>query len=200
MNTLLHIQNSLFGARGQSAMLAEVFIQRWREQHPGGRIVTRDLTASPLPHLDADRFLALLADPASRTPDQAAVVAESDALIAELQAADELLIGMPMYNFAAPSQFKAWVDLVARAGVTFKYTASGPQGLLADRPTTVIATRGGMYQGTDADVQAPWLRQILGFMGLRNVRFVYAEGFALGEAAQTQAADSGRQQIERLFE
>jgi FMN-dependent NADH-azoreductase len=199
MKTLLYLQTSIFGSKGQSAVLADTFINHWRTRHPEGRIVVRDLTAHPLPHLDADRFLALLADPAQRTAEQSAVVAESDSLVAELRDADELLIGMPMYNFAVPSQFKSWFDLVARAGVTFKYTPSGAVGLLADRPTTVLATRGGRYQGGDADSQTPWLRQIFGFIGIRDLRFVYAEGIAMGEAAQTSALAAAREHISRLF-
>jgi FMN-dependent NADH-azoreductase len=117
-------------------------------------------------------------------------VAVSDALIAELKTADEVAVALPMYNFSVPSTFKAWMDHVARAGVTFQYTERGPEGLLDDRPVTVITTRGGRYADTPADTQAPLVRRFLAMLGLRSVEFVYAEGLAMGpaEAEASRAA------------
>lgn len=196
---LLHLKTSLFGDQGQSAKLAEEFLQLWRAKHASGTIVTRDLAAAPLPHLDGERFGAFLAAPEQRSAAQQAIVAESDALIEELRAADELLIGMPMYNFAAPTQFKVWIDHIARAGVSFRYTENGPVGLLGSKRITVIATRGGQYSGTPADAQTPWLRQIFGFLGFNDVTFIYAEGYALGAEAAAKASEQGRAQIRAYF-
>jgi len=190
MKTLLVVKSSLFGDHGQSAELAAEFVQLWNQRNPGGRVLVRDLVASPLPHLDASRFAALGSDPAQRSAEQAAVVADSDVLVAELQAADELLLAVPMYNFAVPTQLKSWFDHITRAGVTFRYTASGAEGLLGDKPTTVIATRGGFYAGTPADSQTPWLKTILGFIGLVRVNFIYAEGIAISAEHKAKARES----------
>lgn len=196
MKTLLHVRSSLFGDHGQSSVLAADFIAAWKARYPGGRVIVRDLIASPLPHLDAARFAALTSQPEARSPEQQSIVAESDALIAELRAADEILLAAPMYNFAIPSQLKSWFDHIARAGVTFRYTASGAEGLLGGKPVTVIATRGGFYAGTAADSQTPWLRTMLGFVGLTDVEFVYAEGIAVSADHKAEALRKAREQIE----
>lgn len=199
MKTLLVVKSSLFGDHGQSAELAAEFVQLWNQRNPGGRVLVRDLVASPLPHLDAGRFAALGSDPAQRSAEQAAVVADSDVLVAELQAADELLLAVPMYNFAVPTQLKSWFDHITRAGVTFRYTASGAEGLLGDKPTTVIATRGGFYAGTPADSQTPWLKTILGFIGLVRVNFIYAEGIAISAEHKAKARESASAAIKAAF-
>jgi FMN-dependent NADH-azoreductase len=199
MKTLLIVKSSIFGDHGQSAELASQFVELWRQKHSGGRVVSRDLVATPLPHLDAARFAALGSDPAARTAEQAAVVAESDVLVAELQAADEILLAVPMYNFAVPSQLKAWFDHITRAGVTFKYTAAGAVGLLGDKPVTIIATRGGFYAGTATDSQTPWLQTILGFVGLTRVNFIYAEGIAISAEHKARARESALSGIKALF-
>lgn len=198
MKTLLLIQSSLNGENGQSSRLARQFARRWRIRHPDGRVILRDLDADPLPHLDAERFGAFFKDDADRTTRERAGVAVSDELIAELRAADEVAIGLPMYNFTVPSTFKAWMDHIARAGVTFRYTENGPQGLLADKPVYVFAARGGQYAGTDADTQTGLVKNFLGLLGLRDVRFTYAEGLALGEEAKDMALEAAASEIERL--
>jgi FMN-dependent NADH-azoreductase len=149
-----------------------------------------------LPHLDAQRFAAFLSKPDSRTSAQQQVLDESDALIAELQAADTIVIGLPMYNFGIPSQLKAYFDHVARAGVTFKYTDKGSVGLLGGKRAYVFAARGGLYQGTPRDTQTAYVRDFLAFVGIADVQFVYAEGLAIGEA-QKQAALAGAQRALR---
>lgn len=196
--TYLEITTSLSGATALSSRLAARFIDHLvaadaRDGADEPRIIVRDLAARPLPHLTAERFAALTAPAATRTPEQARIAAESDALVAELQAADVVVIGVPMYNFGVPSTLKSYFDHVARAGITFRYTASGPQGLLSGKKAYVIATRGGRYSGTPQDLQSAYLRQFLGFLGITDVEFVYAEGLALGEdsrAAAVAAADA----------
>jgi FMN-dependent NADH-azoreductase len=198
MTTLLQISTSLFSEDGQSSRLSRDFVAAWQTRHPDGRVVVRDLAAKPMPHLTAERFQAFLAKPETRTPAQQAIVAESDALIAELQAADAVVLGLPMYNFGIPSTLKAWIDHVARAGITFRYTANGPEGLLADRKLTVLAARGGHYVGTPRDTQTGYIRDFFNFIGIRDIDFVYAEGLAVGEDARRTALDAAHQRIEAL--
>jgi len=147
----------------------------------------RDLASDPLPHLTAERFGALLSAPEQRTPEQARIAAESDALVAQLQAADVVVIGVPMYNFGVPSTLKTYFDHVARAGVTFQYTEQGPRGLLTGKRAYVVATRGGTYAGTPQDLQSAYVRQFLGFLGIADVEFIYAEGLSLGPESRAAA-------------
>jgi FMN-dependent NADH-azoreductase len=136
--TLLQLNTSLHSERGQSSLLASQFARKWQESNPDGRVVIRDLALTPPPHLTAERFEAFLTAPEKRTPEQARHAAESDELIEELRSAAIVVIGLPMYNFGIPSALKAWIDHIVRAGETFKYTAAGPVGLLADRPVLLF--------------------------------------------------------------
>ena len=187
MKTLLQIQSSLFNGSGQSSALAREFVESWRAANPGARVIERDLAADPVPHLTAERFQAFLAKPEARTPEQQAIAGHSDALIAELQAADVIVIGLPMYNFGVPSTLKAYFDHVARAGITFRYTEKGAEGLLKGKKVYVFATRGGVYAGTPLDTQTAYVRDFLRFLGLDDVEFVHAEGLAMGDARKTEA-------------
>lgn len=198
MKTLLQINASLFSADGQSSRLAARYAGQWREANPGSRVVVRDLAAEPVPHLTAERFQAFLAKPDERTAEQKAIVAQSDALIDELAAADVLVIGLPMYNFGIPSTLKAWIDHVARVGRTFRYTESGSVGLLADRKTYVFAARGGQYRGTPRDTQTAYMTHFLNFVGIRDIEFIHAEGLAMGDAPRREALDRATATIERL--
>jgi FMN-dependent NADH-azoreductase len=180
---ILQINSSIFARGGQSTRLADDFVALLA-QEPGAQVTVRDLTLAPLPHLDAERFAAFLAKPDERTPAQRAAVEESDRLIDELRAADVIVIGVPMYNFGIPSQLKAWFDQVARAGVTFRYTEAGPEGLLKGKKTYVFSTRCGQYAGTERDSQSAHVRVFLALLGLTDVTFVYAEGLAQGDATR----------------
>lgn len=198
MKTLLHVKSSLFADHGQSTQLADQFINQWLAANPGGQVVTRDLVKEPLPHLDAELIGALMSEPAQRTEQQQAVVALSDRLIQELTQADLVLIGVPMYNFGVPSQMKSWIDLLARGGVTFRYTENGPEGLLADKPVVLLATRGGLYREAGMDHQVPFLKQVLGFVGLKSVEVIYAEGLNMGDGVKEQALTAAREKISLL--
>ena len=198
MNNILQLNSSIYNGNGQSSKLATEFVAQLRVGNPEAKVVVRDVAKDPIPHLDEARFAAFLAKPEARTPEQARVVGESDALIAELKAADAIVIALPMYNFGVPSQFKAWVDHVARAGVTFKYTDKGSVGLLTGKKAWVFATRGGLYAGTAADSQTAYVRQFLAFVGITDVEFVYAEGLAMGEAPRNQGLSRARQDLLRL--
>ena len=187
MKNLLQIQTSLFSNDGQSSRLARDFVAAWQARNPEGDATVRDLAARPVPHLTAERFGAFLAKPDVRTVAQQLVVNESDALIEELRRADTIVIGLPMYNFGIPSTLKAYFDHIARAGVTFRYTEKGAEGLLKGKKAYVFATRGGLYAGTALDTQTTYVRDFLRFVGIDDVQFVYAEGLAMGEAQRDTA-------------
>lgn len=205
MKTYLQLNSSLHGADSQSSRLATQFIETLARTDRGtggagtsSRVIVRDLAGQPLPHLTAERFTAFVTAPEQRTADQARIVAESDALVAELAAADVIVFGLPMYNFGVPSTLKAYFDHVARAGVTFRYTATGPEGLLHGKRAYVIATRGGKHAGTPSDLQSAFVRQFLAFIGITDVEFVYAEGLAMGEESRAAALVDAGKRIEQL--
>jgi FMN-dependent NADH-azoreductase len=198
MKTILQINSSLSGAKGESSRLATQLVAGLTELDPRAELIQRDLSASPVPHLDAARFGAFIAKPEARTADQQTVVACSDALIDELKRADTIVLGLPMYNFGIPSQLKAYFDHVARAGVTFRYTDKGAVGLLTGKKAYVVATRGGKYIGTPADTQTPYVRDFLAFLGITDVEFVYAEGLAMGEAPRNEGLAGARARLRRI--
>ena len=197
MNTILQINSSLFGETGQSSKLAAGFAASLAAA-TGARLVVRDLARNPVPHLTAERFAAFATPAAERSLDQQRHVSESDAQIEELRAADTVVLGLPMYNFGVPSTLKAYFDHLARAGVTFRYTADGPVGLLGAKRVYVFATRGGRHAGTATDMQTAFVRQFLSFIGLRDVEFIYAEGLALGPEQREQALAAATARIEQL--
>ncbi|MDT8408186.1 MAG: NAD(P)H-dependent oxidoreductase [Wenzhouxiangellaceae bacterium] len=183
MTHILQINSSLFGADGQSTKLADALVGRYRREKPETTVTVRDLTAEPVPHLDAVTFTAFATPAPDRSAAQRDALALSDQLVAELQAADVIILALPMYNFQLPSPLKAWIDHVARAGVTFRYTENGPQGLLTGRRAYVTAARGGHYLDSGNDHQTPYIRQFLNFLGIDPVEFIHAEGLAMtGEA------------------
>jgi FMN-dependent NADH-azoreductase len=198
MKTLLQLNSSLFSGKGQSSQLADKFVAQWAASNPGSEVITRDLAAEPIPHLDAERFGAFLAKAEDRTEDQQAVAALSDRLISELRNADVIVLGVPMYNFGIPSQLKAYFDHVARAGVTFRYTENGPVGLLTGKKAYVFAARGGMYAGTARDTQSGYVRDFLSFIGIDDVEFVYAEGLSMGDASKEAALTKADSVIRQL--
>ena len=141
MKTLLQIKSSIFSDGGQSSVLADRFVAAWRAANPQGKVVVRNLALDPVPHLDAARLGAFVSKAEERSAEQQAVLDYSDVLIDELRNADVVVLGVPMYNFGVPSSLKAYFDHVARAGVTFRYTASGPEGLLTGKRVVVFEDR-----------------------------------------------------------
>ena len=196
--TILQIKSSLFSTGGQSSQLADEYVARQVAADPDAEVIVRDLALNPVPHLTAERFQSFLAKPEARTPAQQEVAAFSDALIAELRAADTIVIGLPMYNFGVPSTLKAYFDHVARAGETFRYTEKGPLGLLTGKRAIVFATRGGVYAGTPLDTETEYLKTFLGFLGITDVEFVYAEGLARGDAIKQVSLATARIASQRL--
>ena len=153
----------------------------------GASVTTRDLAANDLPFVSAERFGANLTAPEARTPEQAELAAIADTLIAELQVADTIVIASPIYNFGAPATLKAWADLVARAGTTFRYTETGPEGLLTGKKCYVAIASGGTPVGSDIDFMSRWLTFFLGFLGITAVEIVAADGI-MGEEGEAKIA------------
>jgi FMN-dependent NADH-azoreductase len=198
MTNLLQINSSVFSLGGQSSLLADQFVASWKKANAGGTVTTRDLGADGLPHLGGATAGAFFTPADKRDDAQKAAVALSDELVTEIQAADVIVIGAPMYNFGIPSVLKAYFDHVARAGMTFSYTESGPVGLLTGKKVMVFATRGGVYVGTPDDLHTAYLRQFLSFLGLTDVSFVYAEGLALGEDKKAESMKNARAEVDKL--
>jgi FMN-dependent NADH-azoreductase len=187
---LLQIDSS---ARSSSVtrQLTVKFVEEWKKNHPAGEVTRRDLTRTTFPHI-TDDWGATHLDPSQLTPDQRNYLSISDQLIEELEVADIIVIGAPMYNFAIPSSLKAWIDQIVRMGKTFGYGPSGAHGLLAKKRVIVVTARGGAYEkGTPAekfDFQEPYLRHILGFVGLNDVTFIHAENQAREGSGPSLAA------------
>jgi FMN-dependent NADH-azoreductase len=199
MTTLLQINASINTGNGQSSQLANQFVAAFHERHPEAKIVVRDVAAAePVPHLNAERFGAFITTSEQRSAAQHAVVAYSDVLIGELKQADVIVIGLPMYNFGVPSQLKAYFDHIARAGVTFKYSEKGPEGLLTGKKVYVFAARGGLYAGTPMDTQTSYVRDFLRFLGMADVEFIYAEGLAISPEHKEAGLAKAVAEIARL--
>lgn len=198
MKTLLQIKASVFSDHGNSTKLANEFVAGWQKANPDGRVVIRDLAADPLPHLSAERVQAFFTPAEQRSSEQQAHATASETLIDELKAADVVVLGLPLYNFGVPSTLKAYFDHLARAGITFRYTANGPEGLLADRKVYVFAARGGFFKDTPADSQTPFVKTFLNFIGLRDIEFVYAEGLNVSEDQKRSSLEAASAQIVRL--
>lgn len=180
---ILQVNASARREGANSTRLANTIVARLQAANPGATLTVRDLAVTPHPVLDEAALGALFTPADQRTPEQAARVALDDALIAEIQAHDTIVLGVPMYNFGNPVQLKSWIDAIARAGVTFRYTESGPEGLLKGKKVYVALARGGMYRDSDRDAQVPHLKTVLGFLGLTDISFIYAEGLAMGADA-----------------
>ncbi len=179
MTQILHINASANLANSQSRSASAQIVGGL-----GGTVTQRDLATTPLPQIDGAWAEARLTDPATRSPDDAERLALSDALIAELRAADTIVIGTPIYNFAAPAALKAWMDLVARPGVTFRYTPDGPEGLLTGKKAIVTVASGGVPVGSEIDFLSSHLRFFLGFIGITDVEIVAAKDIVEPIAAE----------------
>jgi FMN-dependent NADH-azoreductase len=195
---ILQINSSARAEGSHSTRLATALVERLRAPGTATRIKVRDLGRTPHPELNEAALQALFTPAGQRTPEQAARVALDDELIAELQAADVVVLGVPMYNFGVPAALKNWIDAISRAKVTFQYTEKGPEGLLKGKKVYVALTRGGLYRDTAADTQVPYLKTVFSFLGMTDMQFVYAEGLAMGSEAEQQALAAARAQIEEV--
>ena len=195
---ILQINASLRAGNGHSTRVSDTIVARLQARHPSARVTRRDLVQDPHPMLDDAAFAALTTPAEQRSAMQAARVALDDAAIAQVQAADAIVLGVPMYNYGIPAQLKHWIDAIARAGVTFRYTANGPEGLLTGKKAYIFATRGGLYAGTPLDSQTTYVRDFLGFLGITDVEFIYAEGLNMGEESKQAALAKAQDQLEEL--
>ncbi|WP_186399277.1 FMN-dependent NADH-azoreductase [Stappia sp. P2PMeth1] len=197
---VLAVTSSALGDASASNKLVNDTIAQLTARNPGLQLATRDLGNGQVPHLDLDVAIALRGETPANAA-QAAAQKLSDELIAEVKAADVLVIGAPMYNFGIPSTLKAWFDYVLRAGVTFRYTEAGPEGLMTGKRAIVVATRGGLYSEGPAkamDSQEPHLRTMLSFIGITDITFVYAEKLAFGPEAREASIDEAKGKLEEL--
>jgi FMN-dependent NADH-azoreductase len=192
MPTLLHINSSPLYGRSVSRQLTDAFVSQWESSHPKGTVVDRDLNATPIPPVTAEWVGAAFTPEVGRTPQQKEVLALSDALIAELEQADEYVFGVPMHNFGVPSVLKLWIDQIARVGKTFSYAEGRPKGLLTGKKATFIIATGGIY---DAQTQMasfnfvePYLRSVFGFLGVTDATFLTAGGTAALNQGQDRDA------------
>lgn len=195
---ILQINSSARSEGAQSTAVAERIVARLKASNPQAKLTVRDLASDPHPALDQAALGALFTPAESRTPEQASRVALDDANIAQIQAADAIVLGVPMYNFGITSQLKNWIDSICRAKVTFQYTENGPEGLLKGKKVYVAFARGGKYRGSDADTQLPYLKAVLGFLGITDVQFVFAEGLSMGPDAAAAAHAEADAQIAAL--
>jgi FMN-dependent NADH-azoreductase len=198
-HTILHIDSSPLGDRSVSRKLTAQIMTGLKAKHPDSTIIRRDFGATPLPHLSSTMLEACFTPPEQRDSAQNAVLKPSDQATDEVLAADIIVIGAPMWNFGIPSSLKAWIDHIVRAGRTFRYTATGAEGLVpAGKKVIIASARGGVYADAPAsalDHQESYLKAILGFMGITDVVFVRAEGVAMGEAAAQRALQAAEAQL-----
>lgn len=202
MSTVLVLNSGIPGDGSVSRRLVVETVETLRDQNPALRVIERDLGAEPLPHLSLASVAALRGG-AAETAEQKAALALSDRLVAELKAADTIVIGVPMYNFGIPSTLKVWFDQVLRAGIAFSYSEAGPKGLLTGKRAIVIETRGGFYSEGPANVmdsQEPHLRTMLGFAGITDVTFVRAEKLAFGEEIKLASIAAAQNDIRDFAE
>lgn len=186
---LLHLDSSILGEASASRELCDAIVARLRTAHPGLEVTHRDLAASPVPHLTGASLARAKADEA----------ALADALMAEFLAADVVVLGAPMYNFGIPSQLKAWIDRVAVAGKTFRYTENGPQGLATGKKVIVAGTYGGFHAADGgSNFIEPYLRFVFGFMGVTDVEFVTAEGLSVSPEQRAQSLRDAHARIQQL--
>jgi FMN-dependent NADH-azoreductase len=201
MSKVLVLNSSALGGASVSNQLVQDVLAELGARDPRLIVTVRDLGANPIPHLNSDSATALRGA-APRNEAQATAQELSDTLIAELKAADTIVIGAPMYNFGIPSTLKAWFDYVLRAGITFRYTEAGPVGLLEGKRAIVIESRGGYYsEGATKvlDSQEPHLKTLLGFVGIKDTTFIRVEKLAFGPEARQQAFDGARAQLGQLL-
>jgi len=199
MQHILAIHSSAAGEGAASRLLVEETVDRLRAANPAASVTWRDLGASPVPHLTTATLAGVRGEPA--TAAELASRALSDALIAELRAADTIVMGVPMYNFGVPTGLRAWFDHVLRAGETFRYSAAGPEGLLGGKRVIVIEARGGYYSDGPAqaiDFQEPYVRHLFAFVGITDVEFVRVEKIGFGPEARTAAIAGARARLEDI--
>lgn len=196
---LLHIDSAITGAQSVSRQLTAQIVAAWQAQHPGTQISYLDLVANAPAHFTSDAMTPRTGQTDGLSAAQQRENAVSEQLVSQFLAADVVVIGAPFYNFSIPSQLKAWIDRIAQPGRTFRYTASGPEGLATGKTVIIASSRGGVYStsegGRALEHQESYLQTVLGFFGVTDVRFVRAEGVGMGDEAKAAALASAAQSI-----
>lgn len=198
---ILHLNSGIFGDQSVSTQLSNKVIARLQQETPQATVVARDLASNPIAHLDAEILMAAGTEAAERNVRQQEELALTETLLEELFAADLVVIGTPMYNFSIPSQLKAWIDRIAQAGKTFRYTESGAEGLLTGKRAIVASARGGFYSGGEAvamDHQESYLQNVLAFVGITDVTVVRAEGLNINATQREESIQSASSSIDTL--
>jgi len=198
MKNVLRVTTGLFEESSVTSILMEELLVQLQAGGENFQIVERNFRENPVPHLDADWLQALSTPAADRSEEQQTKVNYSDSLIAEIQAADTLVIALPMYNFSVPSMLKAWIDHISRAGVTFKYTTAGAEGLLQDKKVYLVSAMGGVHEIGQTDFLRPYMKLIMGFIGLNDVDFITAAGLNMGDQRRAQGLAEARAEIKNL--
>ena len=198
MQTLLRLDSSLFSNNGVSSQLSDELVEKLQQKYPELEVVQKDFAKTPIPHQDASYIQAISTSAEERTDEMKEKAAFSDGLIKEVQDADAIVIGLPMYNFGVPSMLKAWFDHIARAGTTFQYTENGPVGLLKGKKVYLVTTRGGFHKDAPTDTQIPFVKTFLNFVGLDDVEIIYAEGLNLGEDSREKGIETAKAQIDTI--
>ncbi|WP_286863441.1 MULTISPECIES: FMN-dependent NADH-azoreductase [Pantoea] len=196
MSKVLVLKSSILAGYSQSSQLADFYVEQAKAQ--GKEVTVRDLAANPIPVLDGELVGAMRPSDTPLSPRQQEALDLSDELIAELQAHDEIVIAAPMYNFNIPTQLKNYFDLIARAGVTFRYTEAGPEGLVKGKTAVVISSRGGIHKDTPTDLLTPYVKLFLGFIGITDVEFVFSEGIAYGPEVASKATAEAKDAITQI--
>ena len=196
---LLHIDSAITGAQSVSRQLSRQVVDSWVAAHPGTRVTHLDLVTHAPAHLTQDALALRMGQTENLSEAQKRENAVTEGLLQQFLAADVLVIGAPLYNFSIPTQLKAWIDRLAQTGRTFRYTASGPEGLAGGKTVIVASSRGGMYSNSEGgramEHQESYLQTVLGFLGITDVRFVRAEGLGMGEAVRAAALASAQADI-----
>lgn len=196
---ILQLNTSTRSVGANSTTVADLITTRLKQKDSESSLRLRDMARDTHPMLDEPALNALFTPADQRSEAQHARMAQDDALINEVQNSDIIVLGVPMYNFGISVQLKSWFDAIAKAGVTFRYSENGPVGLLKGKKVYVALARGGIYRDTPNDTQVPYLKLMLGFLGMTDVHYIYAEGFAMGPEAATNAMQEAKQQINDLF-
>jgi FMN-dependent NADH-azoreductase len=200
---ILHVDSGILGPASVTRRLSAAAVAQWRAQHPEGSIVYRDLVSDPIDHLTGDFLAAQKIDASQRSTAMRDALDVGERVLDEFLAADVVVIGAPMYNFGIPSQLKAWIDRLAVAGRTFRYTEKGPLGLAGGKTVIVASSRGGFY-GTDSplnaiDHQERYLSTIFGFFGITDIRFLRAEGVNVSAEQRQNAIAAAERNIVQLL-
>lgn len=198
MRKVLHINSSITGDNSVSRELSRELIERLNQTSEGIELIERDFSKQPIPHLDGARLGALFTPAEARSAEQNQAAAFADQLIDELMQADMVVFALPMYNFTIPSMLKAWVDHVARAGVTFQYTDTGPVGLLSGKKAYLVSALGGKHKAGGSDFMRPYMKLILNFVGITDIEFISADGLSMGDEPRAAGLAAARAAISQI--